>query len=184
MVNTLMLGACGILDLFWWSILGDMLALYENPVKIMGFGLSANVFGILIGGSLGSTLMASGDPGYNPTLIGLSVVCISFLLLPPLHPQLIALLQHLTYLNSVYVKEHSEPTVVDSSFYAQFTEREKEIIQLLITGKTYRSIAEELFVSENTVKTHVKNIYSKAGIQSKYELMHIFIQSPHEKNNL
>ena len=30
-VDTLMLGACGIFDLFWWSILGEMLDHSDNP---------------------------------------------------------------------------------------------------------------------------------------------------------
>lgn len=36
-------------------------------------------------------------------------------------------------------------------------------------------IAGELCVSENTVKTHVKNIYSKAGVQSRTELMNLLL---------
>lgn len=53
-VDTMMLGACGIFDLFWWSILGEMLDYTDNPAKIFGIGLSANVFGVLCGGVLGS----------------------------------------------------------------------------------------------------------------------------------
>jgi len=49
-VNTLMLGAFGVYDLFWWSILGEMLELGKYPAKIMGVGLSANVLGVLMGG--------------------------------------------------------------------------------------------------------------------------------------
>lgn len=50
-VDTLMLGACGIFDLFWWSIIGEMLDYTERPAKVFGIGLSANVFGVLCGGS-------------------------------------------------------------------------------------------------------------------------------------
>ena len=44
-------------------------------------------------------------------------------------------------------------------------------------------IAGELHVSENTVKTHVKNIYSKAGVQNRTELMALLlnIQIPAEE---
>jgi len=49
-VNTLMLGAFGVCDLFWWSILGEMLDFHKNPATILGIGLSANVLGILLGG--------------------------------------------------------------------------------------------------------------------------------------
>lgn len=47
-INTLMLGAFGVYDLFWWSILAEMLELYKNPSKIFGIGLSTNVFGVLL----------------------------------------------------------------------------------------------------------------------------------------
>ena len=51
-----MLGACGIFDLFWWSILGEMLELDNNPSKLLGIGLSANVLGVLLGGLIGVIL--------------------------------------------------------------------------------------------------------------------------------
>jgi len=47
-VNTLMLGVCGVYDLFWWSILGEMLDLDKNPAKILGVGLSGGIFTIII----------------------------------------------------------------------------------------------------------------------------------------
>lgn len=56
----------------------------------------------------------------------------------------------------------------------KLTDREKEIMVLLLKGRTYRMIAEELYLSENTIKTHIKNIYSKFNIQSKSELIKIF----------
>jgi DNA-binding CsgD family transcriptional regulator len=53
------------------------------------------------------------------------------------------------------------------------TEREKQIAALLLKGRTSKLIAAELYLSENTVKTHIKNIYSKLGIKSKSELFNI-----------
>ncbi len=53
----------------------------------------------------------------------------------------------------------------------RLTERESEIAALLLKGRTYKMIADELCLSENTVKTHIKNIYSKFNIQSKTELI-------------
>ena len=48
--------------------------------------------------------------------------------------------------------------------------REQELIMLLVEGKTNREIAERLFISENTVKTHVKNIYSKLSVTNRVQL--------------
>lgn len=49
------------------------------------------------------------------------------------------------------------------------TKRETEILQLIAEGKTYTQISEELFISKETSKTHIKNIYSKLQVRSKSE---------------
>ena len=51
------------------------------------------------------------------------------------------------------------------------TEREQEVLRLLCQGKSYKVIAEALFVSTNTVNYHLKNIYSKLHVNSKAEAM-------------
>ncbi|MBN1939740.1 MAG: helix-turn-helix transcriptional regulator [Candidatus Aminicenantes bacterium] len=51
------------------------------------------------------------------------------------------------------------------------SERETEIVRLLLEGKTYREIESELFISIKTVKTHVYNIYRKTGVKSRWQLM-------------
>jgi len=48
--------------------------------------------------------------------------------------------------------------------------REIEITNLLIQGRTYKHIAEELFVSVSTVKTHSSNIYKKCKVNNRHEL--------------
>ena len=44
------------------------------------------------------------------------------------------------------------------------TAREQEVLKLILSGKSNREIAETLFISESTVKTHVRNIYSKYDV--------------------
>jgi DNA-binding CsgD family transcriptional regulator len=56
------------------------------------------------------------------------------------------------------------------------TNREQEVIQLLITGRTYKEIAAGLFISLPTVKTHVSNIYSKANVRNRLELSNLINQ--------
>lgn len=50
------------------------------------------------------------------------------------------------------------------------SEREKEIAKLLVDGKTYKQISEDLFISLPTVKTHTSNIYKKCGVKSRHQL--------------
>ena len=51
--------------------------------------------------------------------------------------------------------------------------RETEILSLLATGKTYKIAADELHIGMETVKSHVKNIYSKLHASSKSEAIEI-----------
>lgn len=177
-VNTLMLGACGVYDLFWWSILGEMLELYKNPSRIMGIGLSANVLGVMLGGLIGVAITSTNGQSQNPTMLALGIVCITLILLPPLHQRLAILLKNHIYLTAISEMPTAEQTrlICNLSVAEKLTEREGEIAVLLLKGKTYRMIAAELHVSENTVKTHVKNIYSKAGAQNRAELMSLLLK--------
>lgn len=50
------------------------------------------------------------------------------------------------------------------------TAREREILELMVQGKKRKEIAEALCLSENTIKTHTRTLYSKLGIGSREEL--------------
>ena len=52
------------------------------------------------------------------------------------------------------------------------SKREKEIIELILTGKSNKEIEDSLFISFNTVKNHIYNIYQKFGVQSRSQLIH------------
>ena len=56
------------------------------------------------------------------------------------------------------------------------TEKQSEIIELIIEGVTYKQIAEKLFISPKTVDNHVQNIYKKLNVNSKMQLSH-FVRS-------
>lgn len=51
----------------------------------------------------------------------------------------------------------------------QLTNREKEVLKLLVEGLSYKLIADKAFISRETVHTHIKNIYEKLHVNSKSE---------------
>ncbi len=55
------------------------------------------------------------------------------------------------------------------------TEREFEILMLAVSDKKNSEIAEEIFVSVNTVKYHLKNIYEKLGVSNRKEALQFAI---------
>jgi DNA-binding NarL/FixJ family response regulator len=63
--------------------------------------------------------------------------------------------------------------LVVSSFHknrqSPLTARELEVLELLASGKSYSTIADQLFVDKETVKSHIKNIYLKLEVHSKAE---------------
>ena len=52
-----------------------------------------------------------------------------------------------------------------------YTKREKEVLDLLITGKKNKEIAEILCITEHTVKAHIDHIYEKSKVHSRIELI-------------
>jgi DNA-binding CsgD family transcriptional regulator len=53
------------------------------------------------------------------------------------------------------------------------TKREKQIVEKICLGKTNKQIADELFISLQTVKDHTHRIYSKLGVKSRMQLVQL-----------
>jgi len=60
-------------------------------------------------------------------------------------------------------KEYAPPPSADY----HLTAREREVLELLVQGEDYKSIAERLFLSVFTVRAHLRNIYDKLHVHSK-----------------
>ena len=178
-VDTLMLGACGIFDLFWWSILGEMLDYTDNSAMLFGIGLSSNVLGVLCGGFIGLFVTSIGLPDAEVTVIALTMVCITLVMLPPLNNQLVLLLKNHAYLAVYGNMSQSQQTDIIRHIKTldPLTVREQEVLQLILSGKSNREIAELLFISESTVKTHARNIFSKYDVCSRAELISTLLKN-------
>jgi len=51
------------------------------------------------------------------------------------------------------------------------TKRERQVVEQICLGKTNKQIADELFISLQTVKDHTHRIYSKLGVKSRMQLV-------------
>ena len=55
--------------------------------------------------------------------------------------------------------------------------REREILEMVIAGKKRKEIADELHLSENTVKTYTRTLYGKLNISCREELYELLLQN-------
>ncbi|RYG31465.1 MAG: response regulator transcription factor, partial [Chitinophagaceae bacterium] len=51
----------------------------------------------------------------------------------------------------------------------RLSEREKQVLQLLVNGYSYKMIAAEMYIAIDTVRSHIKKIYEKLHVNSKSE---------------
>lgn len=78
------------------------------------------------------------------------------------------------------LKTENTPVAHNSNFdqncrLYMLTTREIEVAGLIAKGNTYKEIAKELYISEKTVTKHIQNIFGKAGVSNKVELINKLI---------
>lgn len=70
----------------------------------------------------------------------------------------------------------------------ELSERERQVLELIVVGKTNREIAESLVIAENTVKTYLGNILAKLHLQNRiqvavYAVTHGMVQAPPDQSD-
>jgi len=82
----------------------------------------------------------------------------------------------------LYARFQRSVDAIGSAYFAQplaqLTEREAEVAQLAARGLPNREISRRLFVSENTIKAHLKSAFSKLSIRSRAQLGSFFPEMP------
>jgi DNA-binding CsgD family transcriptional regulator len=66
-----------------------------------------------------------------------------------------------------------------AEFNVSLTEREKQILSLITDGKTDKEIGEELFLSEHTVRTHLRWIKAKLHVRNRAQVVAISVAKEH-----
>jgi DNA-binding NarL/FixJ family response regulator len=67
----------------------------------------------------------------------------------------------------------AKPAAKPQNDFFDLTQREKEILQLLVQGLLYKEIGDRLKISPNTAKKHVVNIYHKLHVNSRAQALHL-----------
>ena len=74
--------------------------------------------------------------------------------------------------------ENKESKVDIAPILSMISEREAAVLNLVVQGKTNPDIAEQLYISVNTVKNHLKNIYRKMGVSSRSQAVVKYLERP------
>jgi DNA-binding NarL/FixJ family response regulator len=77
---------------------------------------------------------------------------------------------------SRWIPSHIAKQLADRVSRTQLSTREAEILQLIARGKRNRDIAEQLCISENTVRNHILNLLQKLGTTHRTEAVALAIQ--------
>lgn len=70
-----------------------------------------------------------------------------------------------------YISQRSEQQKKKSMLRAQLSKREMEVLSLIVAGKSYSEIGEELSISTKTVDTHKTHVLDKLGLKNTVELV-------------
>jgi DNA-binding CsgD family transcriptional regulator len=88
------------------------------------------------------------------------------------------------WLKKYFMRDYTKLTTVESLQFLdvvlhnhQISNREREIIELILRGKSNKEIEDVLFISYNTVKNHIYNLYQKLGVKSRGQLINFVLES-------
>lgn len=160
--------AFAYIDLFTWTIPAAIALIFSNSFRVFGPVLTANVAAIFIGYLIGEQLAKTQQYQLTTGLFASAIIFLAFLLIP--------------WLKEFAEKEHASQTTIsgkdifDLPHIDSLTPRELEILELLLEGHSNKVTAGLLYISENTLKTHLKSIYGKLGISHRRELFTLIKQ--------
>jgi DNA-binding CsgD family transcriptional regulator len=151
--------------LLWFGLAMAASTLNGHPVKYYALGLFLNIFFIL-SGVIFNVRIGSIVQGQNVFYVSIFAGMIFFAgVFPALTLRRTGILQQIS---QTILEESTEIPKISSE---DFTVKEKEIIQLILLGLDNEAIAKSLKISKNTLKTHIRHIYNKAGVKNRSELI-------------
>ena len=168
-VALLMEGSYGIIDLFVFTYLAVWAALYSTLSETTISRGLALYTGVVALGYVASPLLAA-DASPLSSLPVLTTVAVTLLIG---NVALLVLRRHRqARMESMRDDEQDgSAELFPRETVENITPRETEVLELILRGFSNAEITAELGISINTLKTHIRNLYSKAGVSSRAELI-------------
>lgn len=181
--TTLSLAAYGYGDVFLWTYMGDIAKSPAQAPCFYGFGTAVNLIAV----SAGAAVMRTQTyiESSSTLIVGLGLTLLFMMLIPLL--QTIDTIHRDSHdlsispmpLESAQVEDADKTTDLDATYMGDMlsllqttlTQRETEVLMLLVKGLSNSNIAEHLNLAEPTVKTHLRNIYRKTGCPNRRSLL-------------
>lgn len=137
----------------------DLAGKKDNLLYIAGFGLMFGRIGDALGALIGISMCNTAI-----TLIWLSAALL-----------LLTFVVFFWYYNKVYASLPVQDISIEDRIHEfekayNMTDRESEVFELIVAGRSNAEIAADLYVSENTVKFHVRNVLKKTACPNRTEL--------------
>ena len=145
-----------------------------HPVELLGILCGASQVGVLLGNGCGYAMLRAGSAaGIDASLAiaGISAVAASLLFAFVPSPRTRSGLGACIEENSV------SASCTRVAAKARLSPREAEVLEYLARGRNQPYICDALFLSRNTVATHVKHVYQKTNVHSQQELIDLVERS-------
>lgn len=191
----LLQGGLALLDMYTWLLFPFLARFSTRPTAVCAFGLFVTTFSVFassISVDWLSTLLSGGHNVKNLAFIaGALSISLMFVLLYKKNSFFpYQLLSETKAPDLEPPKEFVAPNMQQpldifiSLDHLSLTSREKDVLSLLLKGRNARYISENLYISNNTVKFHTRNIYNKLSINNRQELLTLFDNSIHSEHPL
>lgn len=142
-----------------------------HPIAVFGMGRGIYELSLVSGLALFSvTTVSDFINSLSVTALYFVMTCVSFLLLSSFS-RITAVIRHTPPPGAALCERSFDERVAAIAVLYHLTEREEEVMHLLCRGRTKRYIAETLYLSEDTVRWHSKQLYRKLNVHSKQELI-------------
>ena len=131
---------------------------------------SINFLGIFLGWAMGYSLFVilGPDTGFGIVSIALVMILILFLTITTTGKE-----SEVGITNTTQFQDAWKDRCHEVSVQHKLTKQEERILLMLARGRSYGYIADELYISTHTVKTHIYHIYRKIDVHSQQELINL-----------